>query len=164
MKRMTMSLALTALLAAALGGTALAQSDTSSDTISLMVTFEQPVLAGYSATVTTAEGTTATIEDDNTLRIEVPSGVDPSTQIDIALASATATDVAKVSANDATYDDLVAALEAAGVSAADRWADEIMEYRPYDTSDPTLAKLQDELAKYDPSAETVAGILSVLEP
>lgn len=166
MKRMTMSLALTALLAAALGGTALAQSgtDTSSDTVSLVVTFDQPVLAGHSATVTTADGTVATVEDDSTLLIEVPSGADPSAEVDVALAADSAAATAKVSANDATYDELVAALESAGVSAADRWAKEIMEYRPYDTSDPTLASLQDELAKYNPSAETLAGILSVLEP
>ncbi len=69
-----------------------------------------------------------------------------------------------VSANDATYDELVAALEAAGVPNATKWAREIEEYRPYDTSDPTLASLQQHLAKYQPSAETLAGILSVLRP
>jgi hypothetical protein len=58
----------------------------------------------------------------------------------------------------------VAALTAAGVPAADRWAGEIEEYRPYDATDTTLQKLQDNLAKYDPDPATLAGILSVLVP
>ena len=69
-----------------------------------------------------------------------------------------------VSANTATTGELVAALEAAGVAHADRWAREIMEYRPYDAADPTLQHLQDELAKYNPDPATLAAILSVLEP
>jgi len=69
-----------------------------------------------------------------------------------------------VSANTAMAGELVAALEAAGVANADRWAREIMEYRPYDAADPTLQHLQDELAKYNPDPATLAAILSVLEP
>ena len=72
--------------------------------------------------------------------------------------------VATVSANTASADELVAALTAAGVPAADRWAREIMEYRPYAADDTTLQKLQDNLAKYDPDPATLAGILSVLVP
>jgi competence protein ComEA len=70
----------------------------------------------------------------------------------------------RVSANDATHDQLVAALTSAGVPNADRWAKEIEEYRPYDTSDATLQKLQDNLAKYNPDAATLAGILAALQP
>jgi competence protein ComEA len=69
-----------------------------------------------------------------------------------------------VSANTATPEELVAALEAGGVPNARQWAREVMEYRPYPTDDPTLQKLQDELAKYDPAPETLAAILSVLVP
>lgn len=72
--------------------------------------------------------------------------------------------ITKVSANTATREELIAALEAAGVARADRWAHEIEEYRPYDTADPTLQHLQDELAKYNPDPATLAAILSVLEP
>jgi hypothetical protein len=79
--------------------------------------------------------------------------------------SATAgTTAGKVSANTATSDELVAALQAAGVPNADRWAREVMEYRPYDTSDPTLQHLQDNLAKYNPDPATLAAILSALTP
>lgn len=71
---------------------------------------------------------------------------------------------ATVSANTATIDELVAALTAAGVPNPDRWAREIEEYRPYPSDDPTLQKLQDNLAKYNPDPATLAGILSVLVP
>ena len=70
----------------------------------------------------------------------------------------------KISANAATHTELVAALTAAGVANADRWAGEIEEYRPYDVSDPTLAHLQSELAKYNPDPATLAAILGVLQP
>jgi competence protein ComEA len=75
-----------------------------------------------------------------------------------------ATTTGKVSANTATSDELVAALTAAGVPNADRWAREVMEYRPYDTSDPALQRLQDNLAKYNPDPATLAAILSALTP
>ena len=70
----------------------------------------------------------------------------------------------KVSANTASGDELVAALEAAGVPSADRWAREIQEYRPYDSSDPTLASLRSELSKYNPSSEVLEKIIGVLAP
>ncbi len=75
-----------------------------------------------------------------------------------------ATTGGKVSANTATSDELVAALTAAGVPNADRWAREVMEYRPYDTSDPALQRLQDNLAKYNADPATLAAILSALTP
>ena len=92
------------------------------------------------------------------------ASVAPTTDPCASPAAPAAPAVAKVSANTATNDELIAALTAAGVPAADRWAREIQEYRPYDTSDPTLQHLQDELAKYNPDPETLAGILSVLQP
>lgn len=78
--------------------------------------------------------------------------------------SASLDSATKVSANAATHAELVTALTAAGVANADRWAGEIEEYRPYDTSDPTLAHLQSELAKYNPDPATLAAILGVLQP
>jgi competence protein ComEA len=81
-----------------------------------------------------------------------------------ASAAPSAVDSATVSANTASREELVAALTAAGVPNADRWATEVMEYRPYATDDPTLQKLQDNLAKYDPDAATLAAILAALTP
>lgn len=74
------------------------------------------------------------------------------------------TTTGKVSANTATSDELVAALTAAGIPNADRWAREVMEYRPYDTSDATLQRLQDNLAKYNPDPTTLTANLSALAP
>lgn len=71
---------------------------------------------------------------------------------------------ARVSANSASMDEIVAALELAGVDNADRWAREVVEYRPYDAADPDLTHLRDELAKYNPAPGVVDLIVSVLEP
>jgi hypothetical protein len=76
-----------------------------------------------------------------------------------ATASSTAT---KASANDATAAQLLAAFEAGGVPNASRWVREVEEYRPYPTDDPTFAKLKSNLAKYNPSADTLSRILAAL--
>jgi hypothetical protein len=73
-------------------------------------------------------------------------------------------DVEKVSANDATEDEIAGAFEAAGVPNAKKWADEVVEYRPYPKDDPTFAKLRTKLAKYKPGEGVVDKIVSVLEP
>lgn len=65
-------------------------------------------------------------------------------------------------ANNATADELIAALEANGVTNAEKWADEIEEYRPYPTDDPTFAKLRDELSKYNPDPATLEAIVASL--
>jgi DNA uptake protein ComE-like DNA-binding protein len=78
-------------------------------------------------------------------------------------ASATAS-AGKVSANTASEAEIAEALEAAGVSNAQRWAREVVEYRPYDTSDTNLAKLRRNLAKYNPSDDTVNKIIGALQP
>lgn len=70
----------------------------------------------------------------------------------------------KVSANTATRAELEAALAAAGVPNAGRWAAEVVEYRPYPADDPSFAKLRRELAKYNPAPGVVDRIVSVLEP
>jgi len=57
-----------------------------------------------------------------------------------------------------------AAFNAAGITNAEKWAREVEEHRPYESTDPSLAKLQKNLAKYNPSAETLAKILVVLKP
>jgi hypothetical protein len=65
-------------------------------------------------------------------------------------------------ANSASESELVAALEAHGVPSASRWAHEIEEYRPYPTDDPSLAKLKQNLAKYNPGDEVLANIIASL--
>jgi len=87
-----------------------------------------------------------------------------STSSSTTSASTTQSTSGKISANTATADELVAALEGAGVTSADRWAREVMEYRPYDTGDVTLAALRRELSKYNPSTDQLTKIMSVLQP
>ena len=71
---------------------------------------------------------------------------------------------AKVSANEASEAELVAAFTAAGVENPDKWAEEVEEYRPYPTDDPNFTKLRDELAKYNPGPGVVDKIVAALEP
>lgn len=93
-----------------------------------------------------------------------PAATQPTATIATSAASPGTAAVGKVSANTASEAEIASALAAAGVPNADRWAREVTEYRPYLTDDPTLAKLQDNLAKYQPDAATLQGILSALEP
>jgi hypothetical protein len=58
--------------------------------------------------------------------------------------------------------ELTAAFEAAGIANASRWAKEVDEYRPYSEDDTDYAKLRGELAKYNPSADTVDAIIAAL--
>lgn len=70
--------------------------------------------------------------------------------------------VRKVNANTASAAELQQAFEAAGIMSAARWVREVQEYRPYPANDPSFAKLRGELAKYNPSADTVDKIISTL--
>lgn len=69
---------------------------------------------------------------------------------------------AKVSANNATRAELQAAFTAAGINGAAQWAREVEEYRPYPTNDPNMAKLRQELAKYNPGPGVVDQIIAAL--
>jgi len=92
---------------------------------------------------------------------------DPASAVPTATPAATtaaAAPAGKVSANDASQAELVAALTAAGVPNAERWTQEVIEYRPYPSDDATLQKLQDNLAKYNPDPATLQAILGALEP
>jgi 1-aminocyclopropane-1-carboxylate deaminase/D-cysteine desulfhydrase-like pyridoxal-dependent ACC family enzyme len=69
-----------------------------------------------------------------------------------------------VSANTASEAEIIAALQTAGVENADRWAEEVVEYRPYSADDAEFARLREELAKYNPDQATLEAIVSVLRP
>lgn len=71
---------------------------------------------------------------------------------------------ARVSANNASEEELVTAFEQAGIDNADRWAEEVVEYRPYPADDPNFATLRGELAKYNPGQATVDQIVATLTP
>lgn len=81
-----------------------------------------------------------------------------------AAAGEPAPTVTKISANSASQDEIAAALKTAGVTSPQRWAAEVVEYRPYAGNDPGLTKLQHNLAKYNPGQATVDKIVSALRP
>jgi DNA uptake protein ComE-like DNA-binding protein len=70
----------------------------------------------------------------------------------------------KVSANTASEEEIAAALASGGVSNSEKWAKEVVEYRPYPTDDANLTALRDKLAKYNPGQETTDKIVSALTP
>lgn len=78
-------------------------------------------------------------------------------------ASTTGTNNGKVSANDATEEELIAAFEAAGIENASQWAHEVEEYRPYPADDPEFTKLRQDLAKYNPGPGVLEAIIALLE-
>lgn len=76
--------------------------------------------------------------------------------------ASTTASTGRVSANNASQAEVLAALTAAGVPNPANWTREVLEYRPYPTSDATFAKLRGELAKYNPGAGVVDKIISAL--
>lgn len=110
-----------------------------------------PALALSAGLVLTACGgddSSSTSSDQPATTVEAPSG---------SVAAGTTVD-----ANTASKAEIAAALDAAGVPNAEKWADEITEYRPYATDDPTFAKLREELAKYNPADGVIDQIIAVL--
>lgn len=93
-----------------------------------------------------------------------PSGTTEPTPTSSASATPSASPMQKVSANDATEDEIAAALAAAGVPNPAKWADEVVEYRPYPKDDPDFARLRSKLAKYNPGEGVVDKIVSALTP
>ena len=92
--------------------------------------------------------------------ISAPGGKSPST-----LTTTVATQpVTKVSANTAPQTEIQAALGSAGVSDPARWAQQVVESRPYPADDPSLGKLRANLAKSNADQPTVDRIVSVLTP
>ena len=69
---------------------------------------------------------------------------------------------AKVSANNASNAELIAAFTAAGIPNPSSWAREVQEYRPYDAGDTNLTKLRQNLVKYNPAAGVVDKIVATL--
>ncbi|MFJ2033872.1 hypothetical protein [Streptosporangium sp. NPDC087985] len=70
----------------------------------------------------------------------------------------------KVSANTASESEIAAAIKAVGVSNPERWAKEVVAYRPYAADDHNLTSLRQNIAKYNPGQETVDKIVSALTP
>ena len=108
--------------------------------------------AAQASTTVVASTVASTLASTSTSTTTAPS----------AATTTAAPAVAKVPANSATRAQMTAAFEAAGISNAARWAVEVEEYRPYPTTDPTFAKLRQNLAKYNPGPGVVDAIISTL--
>ena len=121
----------------------------------------RPVLSLLSAAaiaLTACGGAASTGASDATATTTVATAAPTTT----SASAATAASTTKASANNATAAQLQAAFEAGGVPNASRWVVEVQEYRPYPVDDPTFAKLKSNLAKYNPSADTLSRILAAL--
>ena len=69
----------------------------------------------------------------------------------------------KLSANNASVENLGVAFEAAGITNAAQWAHEVEEYRRYLVDDTDFTKLRGELAKYKPGPGVIDSIIELLE-
>jgi DNA uptake protein ComE-like DNA-binding protein len=127
-----------------------------------MTTLSRPAVGGFVvALAVTLTGCGASSPASGTTSSPAPTVAASTASSSAASAQAIK---AKVSANTASAEEIQAALEAAGVSNADRWAREVVEYRPYDSNDPDLTSLRQNLKKYNPGEETVNKIVSALTP
>ena len=130
-----------------------------------------PALALLIGTVGCAEDSTTSADTsaETSTTVATSDSSAASSNQSVGSASSTTADDAssstaqKVSANDATIEELTDAFTEAGVANASRWAREVDEYRPYETSDTEFGALYEELSKYGIDDETFNKIVSVLE-
>lgn len=134
--------------AGALAGLACSDSDSPAETATPGQTRQATTAASPATTGTSPAATRATPRTAAATTTTAPT--------------ATAATPRKVSANNATRAELQAAFEAAGIPGAAQWAREVVEYRPYPENDPNMAKLRQELAKYNPAAGVVDQIIATL--
>lgn len=120
------------------------------------------LVLGIAALLGAAGCGSSTGSDQGTAATE--TGTSATTESTATTGTSTTNTAAKVSANTASAEEITAALEGVGVQNADRWTREILEYRPYDEADATLAQLRDELQKYNPAPDQLEKIISVLTP
>ena len=121
------------------------------------------VLSAAAMALAACGGAASSGASDATATARVTTVAPAATSASAATAAATASSTAtKASANNASAAQLQAAFEAGGVPNASRWVVEVQEYRPYPVDDPTFAKLKSNLAKYNPSADTLSRILASL--
>ena len=80
----------------------------------------------------------------------------------VAIALPDASSAALIPVNTATQAEIAAAFTAAGIPNADRWAQEVVEYRPYE-ADPTWARLRQELGKYNIDPAVLEQLLAMLQ-
>ena len=78
-------------------------------------------------------------------------------------ATGDAATVGKLSANNATAEELEAAFAAAGISNPGAWAHDVEHHRPFPADDPDFAKLRRGLADHNAAPEIVETIVGLLK-
>ncbi|MYD92246.1 MAG: hypothetical protein F4Y02_00845 [Chloroflexi bacterium] len=69
----------------------------------------------------------------------------------------------KLSANNATVEELEAAFAAAGISNPGAWAHDIEHHRPFPADDTEFAKLRRGLAEHNAAPDVVETIIGLLK-
>ncbi len=69
----------------------------------------------------------------------------------------------KVSANNASREDLRAAFERAGISHAEAWAREIEDHRPYPEDDHEFKQLRSDFARHNHNMGAIDDIIALLK-
>ena len=69
----------------------------------------------------------------------------------------------KLSANNATVEELEAAFAAAGISNPGAWAHDVEHHRPFPADDPEFAKLRRGLAEHNAAPDVVETIIGLLK-
>lgn len=139
---------ITTLLLAGLLGLAACSSGTSNETASS----DSGAAPATSAATSPATATSS---------MPPSTSMSPSTDGTSTASTASTASAGKVDANNASEEEIAAALKQAGVPAPERMAKEIEEYRPY-TADDIRPKLTEELGKYGVDSATVDKIVSAL--
>jgi len=69
----------------------------------------------------------------------------------------------KISANNATVEELEAAFAAAGISNPGAWAHDVEHHRPFPADDTDFAKLRRGLAEHNAAPDVVETIVGLLK-
>ncbi len=78
-------------------------------------------------------------------------------------AAGDAATASKISANNATVEELEAAFAAAGISNPGAWAHDVEHHRPFPADDTDFAKLRRGLAEHNAAPDVVETIVGLLK-
>lgn len=78
-------------------------------------------------------------------------------------AASDAATAGKLSANNATVEELEAAFAAAGIRNPEAWAHDVEHHRPFPADDPEFAKLRRGLAEHNAAPDVVETIVGLLK-
>ncbi|MBN9107409.1 MAG: hypothetical protein J0I34_01385 [Pseudonocardia sp.] len=79
-----------------------------------------------------------------------------------AVATPTGAAPQKTSVNDASEKDLAATLRDAGVSDAEKWAQTLVQYRPYPAGDAGAARIKEVLDQFKADPDTVSKVTAAV--